>query len=179
MTTEAGYVLRIGKRQQWERRLLGEFLRKEFPTTPYSTNVRLGALPPEYEARPLTAAQARLLNPKKRFADGLIYLPDKTILIEAKMKMHPGIISLLELYKKLFQETPDLRERWNLTIEMMLVYVVEDPPTTQQAREHGIRCIQHVPSWIKEWVQTLESRRRPAVVEAIQTAMAAPREGGG
>jgi len=152
--------LRAGKRREWERRLLQEFLRKEYPTTPYATNVRLGAIPAELFSRPLTPAQARQLSRLKRFCDAVVFLPGKSIILEAKMRCHPGIVTMLELYKKLFQETPDLKERWEVPIELMLVYAIEDPVTVQLAREHGVRVIQHVPTWLDEYLKSIAPRMR-------------------
>jgi len=160
VSSPQSWILRLGKRREWERRLLAEFLRKEYPTTPYATNVRLGSIPPEFISRTLTPAQARQFSRFKRYCDGVIFLPDKSIIVEAKMRADPGIVTMLELYKKLFQETPDLKERWDLPIEMMLVYSIEDPVTVQLAREHNVRAIQYVPSWLWEYLKSIAPYKR-------------------
>ena len=144
-----------------------EFLRKEYPTTPYSTNVRLGSIPLEFVARPLTSEQARQLSRLKRYCDAVIFLPDRTIIVEAKMRAEPGIVTLLALYRRLFKETPDLRERWGLPLEMMLLYAVEDPVTIEFAREVGIRAVQYRPEWIEEWLASVSVRKREATLTSV------------
>jgi len=82
------------------------------------------------------------------------------------MRAEPGTVTLLLLYRRLFLETPDLKERWDLPLEMMFVYAVEDPVTVELARERGIRVVQYQPDWLDQWLASVSVRKREATLES-------------
>ena len=92
----------------------------------------------------------------------MILLPDKTIIVEAKIRLDPGVISKLEIYRRLFLETPEYKDRWRLPLELMLVYAIEDPVTIELAREKGMRCVPFRPPWISDYLRLLSPRERRA-----------------
>jgi len=155
----------ISSRRNWqprEQRLLSEFLAKEYPTTPYVTRIRLGSVRPELITESLEPAERKMLYVTKRWADAIILLKGKTILIEAAIRSDPGDISKLELYKKLFYETPELADRTNMPLDLMLVYAIEDPVVIELARDKGIRCVPFRPPWISDYLKLLAPRERRA-----------------
>ena len=155
----------FNNRRDWqprEQRLLSEFFAREYPTTPVATRVRLGSIEPELVTESLSEPERRMIRVFKRWADGLIFLPDKTIIVEAKIRLDPGVISKLEIYRRLFFETPEYKDRWTLPVELMLVFAIEDPVTIELAREKGIRCIPFRPEWVPEYLRLLTPRERRA-----------------
>jgi len=83
------------------------------------------------------------------------------------MRAEPGIVTLLVLYRRLFRETPDLRERWDLPLEMMLVYAIEDPVTIEMAREAQIRAVQYQPTWLDSWLASVSVRKREGTLASV------------
>ncbi len=156
------------KHQPREQRLLSEFLAREYPTTPHMTRVRLGSVVPEEISETSLGRGVHLFRVFKRWADGLILLSDKTIIIEAKIRLEPGVITKLELYHKLFQETPEFKDRWHRPIEEMLVFAVEDPVTIQLAREHKIRAVEFHPPWVDDYLRILHPREREAPLASLK-----------
>ncbi len=104
-----------------------------------------------------------MLRVFKRYADAIVLTPGKTIIVEAKIRLNPGVISYLDLYARLFKETLEFKERWNLPIEKMLVFAIEDPVTIELARQNGIRAVPFQPPWIRDYLKLLTPRERRGV----------------
>jgi len=159
-------VLRdMAQKRDWqprEQRLVSEFLFKEYPTTPYMTRVRLGSYAADLDPVQLAPAEIRMLTVRKRWADALILLKEKTIIVEGAIRSDPGDISKLEIYARLFVKTPEFKDRWTLPLELMLIYAIEDPVAVELAREKGIRCIPFRPDWIDDYLRLLAGRERRA-----------------
>lgn len=148
------------KWQPREMRMLAEWLAEQWPRTEYLTRVRLGRIEPRVDAAELTAGELRAIGVHRRWADAVVLLPDRVLLIEAKIRPQPGVISQLELYARLLPHTPELAEHAEKPIEMILLYAIEDELINQLAREAGIRCIAYHPDWIDAYVDELYPRER-------------------
>lgn len=142
--------------------MVSEFLAQEYPGEEYRTHVRLGRIQPRVEGTFAGGAEERMLGVFRRWADALIILPDRLILLEAAIRPEPGDISKLELYERLLPNTPELEEYAHLPVEKVLLYAMPDALLLTLAREHGIIVKYFRPPWIEEYLQELYPRERRA-----------------
>jgi hypothetical protein len=153
-----------GKRQ-WqprEMRLVSEFLAKYYPNYETRTRVRLGAIHPELHPETLSESEKSMVGVFRRWADAIVIMPDKLVLIEAAIRPSPGDISQIELYEHLLPLTPELEEFRALPIEKLLVFAIEDPVVVAMARERGINTRYFRPGWVDEYLDILYPRERRA-----------------
>lgn len=148
------------KWQPREMRMLAEWLAETYPKETYLTRVRLGRIEPLLSATELTENERRALGVHRRWADAVVLLDDRVLLIEAKIRPQPGVISQLELYARLLPHTPELASHAHLPIEMILLYAIEDELINLLAREKSIRCVFYHPDWVDEYINELYPRER-------------------
>ena len=148
------------KWQPREMRMLAEWLAETFPRETYLTRVRLGRIQPAAGAPELTDAERRMIGVHRRWADAVVLLEDRVLLIEAKIRPQPGVISQLELYARLLPHTPELASHAHKPIEMILLYAIEDELINLLAREKGIRCVFYHPAWVDAYLDELYPRER-------------------
>ena len=155
---------KVRKWEAREMRLVSEWIAREYPDRPYRTNVRLGSLHPRLKGKFLSESELRMAGVFRRWADALVFLDDRIILIEGAIRPQPGDISVLRLYKRLIPNTPDLAEYSNLPVEMVLLCSIPDPVLVELAREDGIRVVVYRPKWIEEYMEVLYPRERTATL---------------
>jgi hypothetical protein len=148
------------KWQPRELRLISEFVAQEYTESTYQLRVRLGKIQPRVDGQFTDTAEERMLGVFRRWADAIVYLPDRLILIEAAIRPDPGKISQLELYERLIPNTPELQHVKHLPVEKLLLYAIPDHVLIELAREHGITCRQYRPPWIEEYLAELFPRER-------------------
>ena len=152
-------------RRAWQPRemqLLTEWLIKNYSHTRWQTRVRLGSPHPDLTQGPMTESQERMVGSWRRWADAVVFDGDKVLIVEAAIRPNPGKISQLQLYDQLFSATPEYREHWQKTRELVLLYGVEDPALVTLARKQGIRCVEYVPEWLPQYLSILYPRERRA-----------------
>jgi len=153
------------EKRQWqprEMRLVSEYLAKHYGKYPTKTRVRVGAIHPDLKPGELSDAEQRMVGVFRRWADAVVFMPNRLILIEAAIRPSPGDISQLELYKHLLPKTPELAEHKSKRIDMVLLYALEDPVIVALAREKGIKVVYFHPSWIDDYLKILYPRERRA-----------------
>jgi len=151
--------------RQWqprELRMVAEFLAQEYPDAAYLSHVRLGRIQPRLEGTYISDEEARMLGVFRRWADAIVLLPDRLVLIEAAIRPEPGDISRLELYERLIPNTPELQEHVGKPIEKILLYAMPDDLLLTMAREHGIIVRYFRPPWIEGYLAELYPRERRA-----------------
>lgn len=149
--------------RQWqprELRMLAEWLAETYPRAEYMTRVRLGRIEPRVDSGQLTDAEIRQIGVHRRWADAVVLLQDRVLLIEAKIRPQPGVISQLELYARLLPHTPELADHIHKPLEIVLLYAVEDELITLMAREKGFRCVYYRPAWVDAYLDELYPRER-------------------
>lgn len=92
--------------------------------------IRLGVLP--------TKALARVYMTLLRWADAIVLKDGIVTIVEAKLRAQPGVISQLQLYKKLFINTPEFTQYKNWPIEMKILSSVIDLNMVELASENDI-----------------------------------------
>jgi hypothetical protein len=149
--------------EQREMRLITEWLQANYSHAAYQVRVRLGSLPWNLGTSETDTPEARLVhNAFARWADAVVFLPDRTLVVEAKLVAHPMALAQLELYKRLIPASPYLNLRPDLPIETVLLYAKEDVIVSQLAREKGITLAQYDPPWVDEYLATLGRRKTSA-----------------
>lgn len=148
------------KWQPRELRMLSEWLAETYHDYEYRTRVRLGRIEPRVTSPGLTEQERRMIGVHRRWADAVVLLPDRVVLVEAKIRPQPGVISQLELYARLLPHTPELGRHAAFPVEMVLLYAIEDELINVMAREKGIRCVAYQPSWLDEYLEELYPRER-------------------
>jgi len=141
-----------------ERRLVSEFTVKFYEGYEVRFQVSIGATPRRLMGRFMTEATERLVGKFRRWADALVLLPDRVVLIEGKIVPQPGVISQLDLYERLIPKTPELQEHSHKPVEKLLVCAIEDPVVTQMAREQNIRVVVFRPKWIDDYLEIIPPR---------------------
>lgn len=139
--------------QPRELRLCSEFLARFYPEYETQTHVHLGPSFRRVGGRFMTDVESRVVGVFRRWADALVFQPDRVILIEAKILPQPGCISQLKLYAELIPKTPELAEHKDKWVESLLVMAIEDSLITELARREGIRCIVFRPAWIDDYMK--------------------------
>ena len=152
-------------KRQWqarEQRLVSEYLAEHYGRYETMTRVRLGSINPALHPEKLTTAELRAVGVWRRWADAIVVMPDKLVLIEAKIRPNPGVISQLELYEHLVPLTPELKEHKAKRIEKVLLLCINDPVVVSMAREKGIKVVHYKPDWVDEYLDILYPRERRA-----------------
>ncbi len=152
-------IERRPRQQQRERRLLAEWLARRYPHDRVQQQVRLGAITPTIGTEELTPSELAALGMFRRFADALVYRPDRLVLIEASIPPHPGYISQLLLYRRLVPLTPELVSFHALPVEPVYLVAIEDPVVTALARDAGIRVEVFRPAWVLGYLAERAGRR--------------------
>ena len=151
------------EKRQWqarEMRMVSEFLAKHYGEYETRTRVRVGSIHPDLKPEQLSNGERRAVGVWRRWADAVVFMPDRLILIEAAIRPEPGKISQLELYERLLPLTPELAEHKHKKIEKVLLFALEDPVLVEMARSRGIKAVYFCPEWISEYMKILEPRKR-------------------
>jgi hypothetical protein len=150
-----------------ESRLLSEYLAVAYPDAETHQRVRVGALHPTLDLAGLTPEEQRAAGVWRRWADALVLLPAKTIIIETSVKPDPGKVSQLELYLYLFPSTPEYADRRALPVYGELVFAVPDPASQRLAEARGYAFVVYAPPWIDDYLSGLSPRNRRATLSQI------------
>jgi hypothetical protein len=151
------------KKRDWqprEQRLVSEYVARFYPDDESRTHVHLGSIPPRLKGKFIPDEAIGLVGVFRRWADALVFKPDRIILIEGKILPQPGVISQLKLYEELLPKTPELEEHRGKPIEKVLVCAIEDPVISELARREGIRVQIFHPAWIDEYMKILHPWER-------------------
>ena len=156
-------------RKKWEpreMRLLSEYLERFHPGYEHRIHVHVGSVPFRSEEGKFSDSTARLLGEFRRWADAVVIMPDRIILVEVKIVPQPGVISQIEHYAELLPKTPELIEHRSKPITMQLVFAIDDPVISARARTKGILVTIFCPQWVLDYLKSLEIRKRKPTKES-------------
>src|SRR5712691_2924014 len=145
-----------------ESRLVAEWVTQTWPHAIIKFRVDVGDLTPAMSATGLSAAELRKLGRSRRWVDAMVVEPATVHLVEAKIRLEPGALEQLELYKALFPLTPELAHLQHITPTLHLVFAVEDPALSAIARERGVLVHTFHPPWVDDYLAQLLHRERRA-----------------
>jgi len=138
--------------------LLSEWLTKTYPPFTWRVNVRLGVPREEILALAVTPELRRMIQIVTPSVDGLVFLADKTVIVEAMVRDAPGKIEELKLYRQLFLQDPKFKDRWNLPVELVLVTPIINPLIKLRCEAEGVKYVVYRPEWIIPYLETLPAR---------------------
>jgi len=145
-----------------ESRLVAEWVYRTWPDAFIKFRVDVGDLKPAMEATGLTAAELRATGRSRRWVDAIAIEPRTVHLIEGKIRLEPGALEQLELYKELWPRTPEFEAYKDHAVELHLVFAIEDPVLTAIARRRGVLVHVYHPPWVDEYLALLQARERRA-----------------
>ena len=156
-------------KRQWqprEQRLVAEYVARFYSGFETRTHIHLGKPPPRLAGKFISDEDSRLIGVFRRWADAVVIMPDRIVLIEGKILPVPGVISQLKLYEELLPKTRELAEFKDLPIEKLLLCALEDRLISDLARREGIRVVIFYPVWIDEYLKILRPfERTPGLSE--------------
>ncbi len=135
-----------------ENRLVSEWMNKAHPYALQWRRVRVG---PAGEG-----AEGRMYGIIRRWADIVFKDGDGVHLVEAKMRPDPGAISQLQVYAKLFPQTPEFRDYWGEPLFLHFLTTSKDPVVLELAQEFGIAYEIYAPAWAKKYLDDLIIKKR-------------------
>jgi len=164
-------------RREWEAEYVVEYCTKFYPGEKVIYHARLGTFPPEMKSLATEEGELSLLRVYLRWADAIVLMADQVHIVEAKLLPHLYLkgITELELYIRLFKETPEF-ERWkHLPTYGVLVVPVEDPLVAQMCRARQMRFVVYKPSfWDEFWSEMRRRWTRPPLVKPAEFYGAGP-----
>ena len=140
-------------RQERERRYISEYMKDTATEGPYQLNVELGAIPAEYVTRYGMTKAAALFRPTRPRVDAVRWLPDKYILIEAKLRDIKSGIGDLLYYRGLIPETPDLPYYDGQPIVSRLVIPFKYDWIKKAADASGVELVVQLYNWVSDYVK--------------------------
>lgn len=145
-----------------EMRLVSEWATQTYPHAHIRFRVDVGDLGPALRDTGLTAAELRALGRSRRWVDAMVVEPRTVHLVEAKIRLSPGALEQLELYRELFPLTPELADLRDRELKLHLVFAVEDPILSAIARRRGVLVHTYHPPWVDEYLAMLSHPERRA-----------------
>jgi len=133
--------------QQYEAKLVNEYLIAHYPNDLQWRRVRVGPVP--------TKEDARYYGVMLRWADAIVKHDNTIVIIEAKIRPDLGAMSQIEEYIKLFGQTPEFSEYWDLMRKGLLLTCFDDLLIKQSCAERGIEYVVFKPVWINEYINKL------------------------
>ena len=140
----------VNHRQQSEARYVNEWAATDHPESLQWTRVRLGPW--------ATKDQARIYMTTLKWVDH-IYVRDGIVhIVEAKLRHLSQALGQLEMYGKLFRETPMFSEYRDMPIQLELLMPREDADIMNMATEKGMSYLIFAPGWVTELLTKEENR---------------------
>ena len=147
---------------------MAEFVAEFYGEYESRTHVHLGSTPPRLRGRYAKPSDERLTGVFRRWADAIVIMPDRIILIEGKILPQPGVISQLKLYARLLPKTPELAEHKDKPIEKVLLCAIPDPLLNTLCDEEGIRVVIYRPVWITAYLKHVYARERTPGLQTLE-----------
>jgi len=139
--------------QPRETRLLSEWVAKKYPDDRVMFRVRLGR-PPSWAAKSIAeGAPPEMYKIYQRWADAIIIREKELILIEAKIRPIPGVVSEINLYYQLIPKTPEFAEFMNRPIRKIILLAMRDPEIIELAAMDDIEVVIYTPDWVIEYLK--------------------------
>lgn len=140
--------------------LLREWASRTFPAIALQEQFRLGPTTSHLVGVTVSPALEAALRVSNWFADGVLFAPTETLIIEAKVKPTPGAVSQVQFYADLLPRTPLMVNRLSLPIATQVLFAEDDPLVTSFAQRKGVRVAIYTPGWIADYLELVQFRFR-------------------
>ena len=131
--------------------MMSDYLIKEYPGFKHITRVRVGPLPGEAAEIIEEGISPRLYYPLLHWADAVVLAPDRTIIIECKIKLSSDALGQILINANLFERTEEYKDRWELPLIMEVVYAYGDKEVIRMLEQHGVRTRLFRPPYIETY----------------------------
>lgn len=152
-------------RRPWSTLLLREFSARMFAGEQLVEQMRLGPTSSHLIGVTVTPALEAALRVSNWYADGVLFLADKTLIFEAKIKPNPSAVGQALFYRRLAIRTPVFQSRLNLPIEACVLFAEADSDVSDFARALGVVVFTYTPMWIADYLQLVQFRARSSLIE--------------
>lgn len=143
---------------RWEIKLINEYIQENYPNCLQWRRVRLGPLP--------GTPPSKLYQGLRRWADRIIFTGKEVIILEGKMSPRAEGVTELEIYRKLFPETPEFSSLAKYPVRCVFLTTKHDETIETICKEHGIEYVVFAPEWTKKYWE-LKARGAPVTPEIL------------
>ena len=136
----------MAKREGWygiEARFVSHYIAENFPRCLTWKRVRLG--PARF------TEEEKLYQILRRWADAVVFDGAKVYIIEAKIRPKPEGVAQLELYTRLFPQTPEFYQLRDMPVVGIYLTALTDKGIKELCEEKGFRYVVYQPDFIKEY----------------------------
>jgi len=137
-------------RVELEERLVSEWVAATYPRARYRLRTRLGPLPELSEDLKALGISRNIYTVVRHWADCLIFLDDRTIIVEGKIRWKPEGLGQLITYRRMFYETPEYTDRWTLPVELIALYAYITTDNMELLKDFEITPVEFRPKWISD-----------------------------
>ena len=136
------------KYEQLERRYVPEYVTEKYPVrVTVFYNMPVGA-PPETLVKLHPELPERTFRKWQKWADAIVILDDRIVLIEGKIRRPITGIGELVTYRQLLPDTKELRPWIHLPVEARLITPERDPAVLRSAAAQDITVDIYTPAWL-------------------------------
>jgi len=139
-------------RREIEPKWVSWYIAKRFENALVKPRCPLGPIPEELVKLHGLSKAIKVHRPWRPEVDACVILPDRIILVEAKIQKFMDGISKLPVYKSLIPATPELKAWKDLPVEMRLLIPAEVEWVRTAAKKMDVKIIVDAPDFIlKVW----------------------------
>ncbi len=143
--------------------MIVEYVRLKYPSATAFFNVKLGGIPQQFATSSLIQQYPNIYKSWNRYADAIVILATRLILIEAKIPAKVAAVSQLLFYRDLLLTTPEFVGYAALPVQLVLVTAQPDPALVVFANKSGITVELYQPPWIIDYLNNLLKGTVPIV----------------
>jgi hypothetical protein len=148
--------------------LLREWAANAYPGKQLFEQYRLGPTTAALVGVTVTPGLEAALRVMNWYADGVIYAPNETLLIEAKMKPNPSAVGQALFYLRLLPSTPQHNRQPYAPIVPVVLFAEDDATVRVFAQSLGVRVITYTPAWVEQYLTSVQLRSRQRSVPSPQ-----------
>ena len=146
--------------------LLREWAARKYPGVKLHEQLRLGPTSNSLVGVQVSPALEAALRVQNWYADGLIVLPVEVLIIESKMAPSPSAAGQVLFYVRLARSTPALQAEVSKPFVPVVLAAEFDSAVAQFQNQLGCRVETYTPTWIADYLQSVQFRRRSTVEPA-------------
>ena len=145
--------------QPRETRLLSEWVAENFPEDRVMYRVRLGEYPEWAKTAIAKGAPREIYKIYQRWADAIVLREKELIIIEAKIRPDPGVISQIKLYEQLLPKTEAFADFRDYPIRLIVLMAMRDLEVEEMAEGLGIEVHIYTPPWVIAYLKEIKKYR--------------------